>query len=98
MVEARPLGTAGRKAIALAGNDPAAVDTVAASVNSLGFDPLPTPSCNPDTRHSAQIFLPRTSRQSSTPTNSARTDLSSPLAHLGRLVLLWVPTLPVAAR
>jgi predicted dinucleotide-binding enzyme len=37
---ARPAGTPGRKAIAVAGDDPAAVTEVAAIVDDLGFDPV----------------------------------------------------------
>jgi predicted dinucleotide-binding enzyme len=38
--EARPVGATGRKAIAIAGNDPADLDTVARVVNAFGFDPV----------------------------------------------------------
>ncbi|MEV6369540.1 NAD(P)-binding domain-containing protein [Micromonospora musae] len=38
--EARPSGAPGRKAIAIAGNDPADLDAVATLVDRLGFDPV----------------------------------------------------------
>jgi len=38
--EARPSSTPGRKAIAIAGDDPADLDIVAQIVNKLGFDPV----------------------------------------------------------
>ncbi|MEU5564369.1 NADPH-dependent F420 reductase [Micromonospora musae] len=38
--EARPSGAPGRKAIAIAGNDPADLDAVATLVDRVGFDPV----------------------------------------------------------
>jgi 8-hydroxy-5-deazaflavin:NADPH oxidoreductase len=38
--DARPVGAADRRGIAVAGDDPAAVDEVAAIVDRLGFDPV----------------------------------------------------------
>jgi 8-hydroxy-5-deazaflavin:NADPH oxidoreductase len=38
--EGRPAGSAGRKAIAIAGDDPLALETVAGIVDGFGFDPV----------------------------------------------------------
>lgn len=39
--ENRPAGAADRKAIAIAGDNPDDIDTVAAVINAIGFDPVP---------------------------------------------------------
>jgi predicted dinucleotide-binding enzyme len=59
----RPAGSAGRVALAIAGDDPADVATVAALVDSFGFDPLPTGDLSTGTgfqAHTAAFGYPLT--------------------------------------